>query len=160
MTRPSQSHSKSLVALNRFKPTCRNICLVQTRGCCGRRHVRKIYKVPVAKRTTHRWDPASVTQQLGHLPRSGKSWISAPHPDDISTAWRKIHKQPPEKEPSLGSGLAQATKDMQSKAQVAHVVLSRSQRVRHTLPLHPGHPVELHVIAAAEAFRKGVVLNL
>ena len=66
----------------------------------------------------------------------------------------------PEKGLPLSLGLAQATSDMQSKAQAALAVLSGSPRQRHTIPLHPGHPVELHVVAAAEAFRKGVVLNL
>lgn len=66
----------------------------------------------------------------------------------------------PEKGLPLSPGLAQATGDTQSKAQAAFVVLNRCPRRRHVLPLHPGHPVELHVVAAAETFRKGVVLNL
>lgn len=68
--------------------------------------------------------------------------------------------QMPEKGLPLSPGLAQAKGNMQSKAQAAPMVLSRSPCQRHELPLHPGHPVELHVVAAAEAFRKGVVLNL
>lgn len=71
-----------------------------------------------------------------------------------------MYLQVPEKGLPLSPGLAQATSDMQSKAQAALAVLSGSPRRRHGLPLHPGHPVELHVVAAAEAFGKGVVLNL
>ena len=68
--------------------------------------------------------------------------------------------QMPEKGLPLSPGLAQATRDMQSKARAAPAALSRFPQRRHVLPLHPGHPVELHVVAAAETFRKGVVLNL
>lgn len=28
------------------------------------------------------------------------------------------------------------------------------------LPLHPGHPVQFHVVTPAKTFRKGIVLNL